>query len=429
MIKSRPQLRGVLLLTLLSAAALSWGLNTLAPAYLNPPPSPTAPERRAVAVQRDTLLVDGYGWPVAGESIDRAPQLSPDGSRIAYLSVAGAPGTGANRIVVRDLSSGAERDLTPESDHAYACVRWSPDGRSLAFVKFPAGNPAGAEVWRVGADGGGPRLLFRPGPLSSGGQGPAMAIAQWVGESRALVLAISDGTSSGVPVYMVVDAAGDGNLTAQSPVSAWLGLPVEALVGPPVFSPTGAYFVQLAKSAAVAGSPAAATPADHSLLLFDIAGQRRSVLGAFAAGSRPQASVAPDGAWIAVLSGGTNDEGQGGEAAVWLARPDGSSVLKVAGLPGERLWSGFVWAADGRAYVNLTPPVWMSRPDGALYLIDAPSAAATLVAAETWPARVVSVSRDGRRLLVVRDVAEYARLHLLELGDKTVEIPRVSPKP
>jgi Tol biopolymer transport system component len=82
-----------------------------------------------------------------------APQISPDGRRVAYIAVKdGVPnvcvmnfdGTGQTRVTHRTTPCGR--------------VRWSPDGRKLAFVSWAGKTP---QLFVVPADGGEPRQITR----------------------------------------------------------------------------------------------------------------------------------------------------------------------------------------------------------------------------------------------------------------------------
>lgn len=64
-----------------------------------------------------------------------SPAISPDGSRVAYLSNQ----SGTAQLWLISADGGAPRQLTRYDDRvAYAA--WSPDGRTLAFVKDASGN-------------------------------------------------------------------------------------------------------------------------------------------------------------------------------------------------------------------------------------------------------------------------------------------------
>src|SRR5258706_11679483 len=83
------------------------------------------------------------------------PQLSPDGKWVAYT--VSIPSLQDNRNVSRvwvvEVASGKSRVLTggPGSDRQ---PRWSPDGKTLAFISTREG---GAQVWLLPLPGGGAR--------------------------------------------------------------------------------------------------------------------------------------------------------------------------------------------------------------------------------------------------------------------------------
>ena len=88
----------------------------------------------------------------------RAPELSPDGGKVAFSAFA--------QVHVHDLASGSTQALSPK-DMTASHPTWSPDGRHLAFVSW---RPAGGHVWRLRTNGRGPTatglraagLLFGP---------------------------------------------------------------------------------------------------------------------------------------------------------------------------------------------------------------------------------------------------------------------------
>ena len=84
----------------------------------------------------DILLLDGRGvstrLPTRTPGHNMAPAWSRDGTKLAYLSNRGAANFGiqARAIVVRDMQSGAERDI-PSTLATVASIRWSHDGEWL----------------------------------------------------------------------------------------------------------------------------------------------------------------------------------------------------------------------------------------------------------------------------------------------------------
>jgi dipeptidyl aminopeptidase/acylaminoacyl peptidase len=102
----------------------------------------------AVAAAADVLTVDSFIAMVKCSD----PQISPDGGRVAF--VATVPDARANRnnadIWIVSIDGGPAVRLTT-SDAADYHPRWSPDGRTIAFVSTRGGS---AQIWTIPADGG-----------------------------------------------------------------------------------------------------------------------------------------------------------------------------------------------------------------------------------------------------------------------------------
>jgi dipeptidyl aminopeptidase/acylaminoacyl peptidase len=93
-------------------------------------------------------------------------QLSPDGKWIAYVvSVMDMEANrGTSDIWLVPAQGGVPRQLTA-SPAADLNPRWSPDGKTIAFISSRSG---GAQVWLIGVDGGEALQLTR---LSTGASG------------------------------------------------------------------------------------------------------------------------------------------------------------------------------------------------------------------------------------------------------------------
>src|SRR5207302_7394750 len=85
------------------------------------------------------------------------PQLSPDGKWVAYT--VSTPSLQDNRNVahvwIAQVATGTSRQL-PGGAGSDRQPRWSPDGKTLAFISTRAG---GAQVWLVAVGGGDARKI------------------------------------------------------------------------------------------------------------------------------------------------------------------------------------------------------------------------------------------------------------------------------
>ncbi|MDE6535794.1 MAG: S9 family peptidase [Muribaculaceae bacterium] len=71
---------------------------------------------------------------------DTAPTFSPDGSKLAFLSMEhDGYESDMNRIMVRDMASGEITDLTAEWDYTVDQIAWQPDSRGLFFLAYRDG--------------------------------------------------------------------------------------------------------------------------------------------------------------------------------------------------------------------------------------------------------------------------------------------------
>ncbi|MFH1688791.1 MAG: protein kinase [Candidatus Eisenbacteria bacterium] len=88
----------------------------------------------------------------SGEEWEGEPAISPDGTRIAYVSVA----SGNSDLYVTDVLGGRILQLTTDPAMDFAPT-WLPNGAAIAFVSDRTGLRS---VWEVGQFGGGATLLL-----------------------------------------------------------------------------------------------------------------------------------------------------------------------------------------------------------------------------------------------------------------------------
>jgi Tol biopolymer transport system component len=118
----RPVLVALLALVAVVSGIAGWWLR----------PSTGSAEHARDVVRRFEIVTPGIGL-----SFSRAPTLSPDGRRMAYVA--------DGKIWIRDLDQLEPREV-PESDDAQNLM-WSPDGEQIGWQ-------ANGKIWRAGVGGG-----------------------------------------------------------------------------------------------------------------------------------------------------------------------------------------------------------------------------------------------------------------------------------
>jgi Tol biopolymer transport system component len=91
---------------------------------------------------------------IASTRLERAPQYSPDGKRIAFES----DRSGITGIWVSDAEGSSAVELLPRESASSGTARWSPDGQRIAFDFNPERN--NTDIYVIRASGGKPILLM-----------------------------------------------------------------------------------------------------------------------------------------------------------------------------------------------------------------------------------------------------------------------------
>jgi Tol biopolymer transport system component/DNA-binding winged helix-turn-helix (wHTH) protein len=150
-----PWLAGLVAAALIAAVAAAWPLRR-SPGETSVP-TRSAPEHRQLTFT----------------GIERSPAISPDGRRIAYVSLSKPD----KRLVVQELAGG--RPLTIFTAPEISYLRWSPDGNDLIFW---ARGPGKNGVYVMPQLGGTPRQI-----------GGSQFIGSWSHDGSTIALAGYDG--------------------------------------------------------------------------------------------------------------------------------------------------------------------------------------------------------------------------------------------
>lgn len=111
--------------------------------------------------------VDGDGEPgnltTANKAWDTQPQLSPDGSKLAWLAMS-RPGFESDRfrVMLRDLASGKTRVLAEDWDRSPAGFAFVPDGSALLMTAQDLGQKS---LWKLDLDQRLPKRIVTTGTV------------------------------------------------------------------------------------------------------------------------------------------------------------------------------------------------------------------------------------------------------------------------
>jgi Tol biopolymer transport system component/predicted Ser/Thr protein kinase len=121
----------------------------------------------------------------------REPEISPDGTSIAFLAGHG------KEIWLMDADGGNPRKFLSLENDFYAAVAWSPAGQRLAYTKQLASG-SGGSIETVPARGGKPNVVFSTANLSIG-EGPPLL---WLRDGR-IVFPVDEATLSSTNYWTI----------------------------------------------------------------------------------------------------------------------------------------------------------------------------------------------------------------------------------
>ncbi|HET7468566.1 MAG TPA: LpqB family beta-propeller domain-containing protein [Gemmatimonadales bacterium] len=236
------------------------------------------------------------------------PSLSPDGTRMVYISDI----AGREQLVVRSLDGREVRQLTTdEADHEDPA--WSPDGNTIAFVHLKDGH---ARIAIMPAAGGPAEILTRADKR--------VIHPSWSPDSRRIIYCADDDLKppkKNPASVMVLDLA---SRQVRELISGGVNTY-------PVWSPDGRWiaFRRMVHDT------------NSEVFLADSAGRgARNLTNSPAFDGWPAWS--PDGRLIAFAS----NRGGTGDYEIYVMKPDGSEVRRVARTSGRA--TAPKWGRDGR---------------------------------------------------------------------------------
>jgi dipeptidyl aminopeptidase/acylaminoacyl peptidase len=314
------------------------------------------------------------------------PQLSPDGKWIAYE--VGVADFGANKVVKHlwliSAGGGDARQLT-RGDWSDTRPRWSPDGKSLAFISTRSGK---SQVWILSLDGGDPRQLTSLSTETDGvtwaAKGDTLLFTSQVypdcADEECNARRLKEAADSKVKAQIFTellfrhwDSWREGRYTHLFSVSAQGGTPRDLTPGPydsPTFflgapdgyaiSPDGTEVCYTSnRSKGSAGQSAAAWTTNNDLYIVKAEGGEAQNITSANPGSDASPQYSPNGRYIAY----TSQARDGYESDLFRLRVYDRETKKILDLtPGFDQWvASFAWAPDSNT-IYFTAPDHARQP-------------------------------------------------------------------
>src|SRR4051812_41427559 len=305
-----------------------------------------------LAAQKHAITFDDY---IALKAVSD-PQLSPDGKWVAYT--VSIPSLQDNRNVSRvwvvEVATGKSRPSTngPGSDRQ---PRWSPDGKTLAFISTREG---GAQVWVLPIAGGDARKLSS---LADGASDPL-----WMPDGSALIVT----SDIKWPVNQEIDQR-NGNYPTEAKI--WTGLMWRHWDDWRAGKRQHVFRVDVAT-----GKATDLTPIDHDVPTIATSGDG-------------DVAVAPDGKDILVAMHGDSTVADNTNVDIYAI--DGSNLRQITRTPGadntprfspDNRWTSFLSMERAGFEADRVRLMVADRSTGKGQLVDATAGWTLSVGSYTW---------------------------------------------